>query len=257
MRWRKIKGYEKYMVSDTGVVLSKQNKYNRGDRILRLIPTNSGYLSVHLCRNGVATKKAVHRLVASAFIPNPGNKPQINHINGDKKDNRVENLEWCTAAENSRHRDIVIWKGRRPNGKPVLCFETGEMFPSRRAAAREYLGKNFGVSVGNCVRGHNSKGDRVITAGGKHWCSPSLKGVKETMEEQGLTEHENDYIKLTLSPSGKYRLTEGTEIDEIDDNLCDIKKVLNNKKVSAYFGLNNSLPNGVESTGNILRKKLK
>lgn len=81
--------------------------------------------------------------------------------------------------------------------------------------------------------------------------------VKEEMEEQGLTEHENDYIKLTLSPSGKYRLTEGTEIEDIDDNLCDIKKVLSNRKVKAYFGLNNSLPNGVESTGNVLRKKLK
>lgn len=81
--------------------------------------------------------------------------------------------------------------------------------------------------------------------------------VKEAMEEQGLTKHENDYIKLTLSPSGKYRLTEGTDIDEIDDNLCDIKKVLSNKKIKAYFGLNNSLPNGVESTGNVLRKKLK
>lgn len=83
------------------------------------------------------------------------------------------------------------------------------------------------------------------------------KMVKQTMEEQGLTEHENDYIKLTLSPSGKYRLTEDTEIEDIDDNLCDIKKVLSNKKVKAYFGLNNSLPKGVESTGNILRKKLK
>lgn len=81
--------------------------------------------------------------------------------------------------------------------------------------------------------------------------------VKREMEEQGLTEHENDYIKLALSPSGKYRLTEGTEIEDIDDNLCDIKKVLSNKKVKAYFGLNNSLPNGVESTGNVLRKKLK
>lgn len=81
--------------------------------------------------------------------------------------------------------------------------------------------------------------------------------VKETMEEQGLTEHENGYIKLTLSPSGKYRLTEGTEIDEIDDNLCDIKKVLNNKKISAYIKINSNLPAGVESTGNILRRKIK
>lgn len=81
--------------------------------------------------------------------------------------------------------------------------------------------------------------------------------VREEMEARGLTEHENDFIKLTLSPSGKYRLTEGTDIDDIDDNLCDIKKVLNNKKISAYFGLNNTLPKGVEPTGKVLRKKLK
>lgn len=81
--------------------------------------------------------------------------------------------------------------------------------------------------------------------------------AKEYMEENGITEHENDFVKLTLSPSGKYRLTEGTEIDDVDDNLCDIKKVLSNKKVKAYFGLNNSLPKGIESTGNVLRKKLK
>lgn len=81
--------------------------------------------------------------------------------------------------------------------------------------------------------------------------------AKEFMEENGITEHENDFVKLTLSPSGKYRLTEGTDIDEIDDSLCKVVKTLDNKKVRAYFGLNNSLPKGVESTGNVLRKKLK
>lgn len=81
--------------------------------------------------------------------------------------------------------------------------------------------------------------------------------VKEAMEEQGLTEHENDFIKLTLTPSGKYRLTEGTDIDDIDDNLCKVVKSLDNKKIKAYFGLNNTLPEGVEPTGKVLRKKLK
>lgn len=80
---------------------------------------------------------------------------------------------------------------------------------------------------------------------------------KEYMAENHITEHENDYIKLTLSPSGKYRLTEGTDIDDIDDALCDVKKVLNNKKISAYIKINSNLPAGVESTGNILRRKLK
>lgn len=78
--------------------------------------------------------------------------------------------------------------------------------------------------------------------------------VKEFMVDNNLTEHENDYIKLKLSPSGKYK-TE--DIDKIDDSLCDIKKVLNNKKVKSFVELNGHLPEGVQSTGYILRKTLK
>lgn len=78
--------------------------------------------------------------------------------------------------------------------------------------------------------------------------------VKEFMVENNLTEHENDYIKLKLSPSGKYK---AENIDQIDDALCDIKKVLNNKKVKSFVELNGKLPDGVQSTGYILRKTLK
>ena len=78
--------------------------------------------------------------------------------------------------------------------------------------------------------------------------------VKEFMVENSLTEHENDYIKLKLSPSGKYK---AEDIEAVSDELCDIKKVLNNKKIKAYVGLNGELPDGVESTGYVLRKTLK
>lgn len=78
--------------------------------------------------------------------------------------------------------------------------------------------------------------------------------VKEFMVDNNLTEHENDYIKLKLSPSGKYK---ADDIDQIDDALCDIKKVLNNKKVKSFVELNGKLPDGVQSTGYILRKTLK
>lgn len=78
--------------------------------------------------------------------------------------------------------------------------------------------------------------------------------VKEFMVENGLTEHENDYIKLKLSPSGKYK---AEDIDQIDDALCDIKKVLNNKKIKSFVELNGKLPDGVQSTGYTLRKTLK
>jgi hypothetical protein len=78
--------------------------------------------------------------------------------------------------------------------------------------------------------------------------------VKDAMIEQGITEHENDYIKLKLSPSGKYK---AEDLESVDDDLCDIVKKLNNKKVKAYVELNGKLPEGVESTGYILRKTLK
>lgn len=81
--------------------------------------------------------------------------------------------------------------------------------------------------------------------------------VKEYMVENHITEHENDFIKLKLSASGRFRTTEDTDINDIDDSLCDIKKTLNNKKVKAYMEINGSLPDGVESTGYVLRKTIK
>lgn len=78
--------------------------------------------------------------------------------------------------------------------------------------------------------------------------------VKDYMIENDYSEFENDYIKLNLTPSGKYR---AEDIESVSDELCDIKKTLNNKKVKAYLELNHTLPEGVESTGFILRKKVK
>lgn len=78
--------------------------------------------------------------------------------------------------------------------------------------------------------------------------------VKQEMIAEGITEHENDYIKLKLTQSGKYRTN---DIDSVDDSLCDVVKKLNNKKVKSYLELNGKLPEGVESTGYILRKTLK
>lgn len=78
--------------------------------------------------------------------------------------------------------------------------------------------------------------------------------VKEHMIENNINEHENDFIKLKLTPSGKYRTD---DIDKIDDSLCDIKKTLNNRKVKSFVELNGHLPDGVESTGYILRKTIK
>lgn len=109
-QWKDIKGYEGiYQVSTLGRVkrLAGVIETERGPRRLperfRKAVMVDGYLYYSLYLNDIEERCAAHRLVAAAFIPNPENKPHINHLNGDKADNRAENLEWCTRSENMRH----------------------------------------------------------------------------------------------------------------------------------------------------------
>lgn len=97
--WREIEDFEGYWVSDQGEVYSQKTK-----KVLKPRENGRGYLKVALCRNGKPYQAYVHRLVAQAFVANPENKEQIDHINAVRTDNRAENLRWCSAKENHDYK---------------------------------------------------------------------------------------------------------------------------------------------------------
>lgn len=106
--WKWVDGYEHlYAVSSLGNV-AKATMGLEPERLLNMVDNGNGYLRVGLYLNGVSKHYYVHRLVAQAFIPNDQNKPQVNHIDGNRQNNVVENLEWVTRSENNKHAFYVL-----------------------------------------------------------------------------------------------------------------------------------------------------
>ena len=107
--WKDVVGYENiYQISNLGRVKALERPVNnragkRFEKILKYRISERGYCITVLSKEAKSKKCFIHRLIAQAFIPNPENKLEINHINGIRHDNRIENLEWCTRKENMVH----------------------------------------------------------------------------------------------------------------------------------------------------------
>lgn len=153
-KWKDVDGYDGlYKVSTLGRVKGKYRIKSQQDN-------GKGYLMVRLNKNGESRWHLVHRLVAKAFIENPQNKPTVNHIDGNRKNNKFNNLEWATYSENNLH-------SYRSNGRksalavPIYCIETGKIYKSSYDAS-----KDTGIpqsSINRCANGI------FKSTNGTHW----------------------------------------------------------------------------------------
>ena len=154
--WKDVVGYEGlYLVSNQGNIKSlPRNGTCKQPKNLKMHLGNRGYYVVTLSKNNIRKKFLVHRIVASAFIDNPKNLPQINHKDGNKINNNIENLEWITPYDNIRHS---IETHLKPNDKGVknyhsklsendILFIRVNYIPRDKLYGCTALAKKFGVA---------------------------------------------------------------------------------------------------------------
>ena len=179
--WKDIAGWEGiYQISNKGRI--KSFKQDKKGKILSLANKKGGYFSFVLQKSGMMSKSTrIHRLVAEAFLPNPHNLPEVNHIDGNKQNNSVENLEWCTRSHNAKHSiamhphqiDKMILFNKYGKTDPILQIsKSGEVlrwFPSGAEAGRQtgICARNI-MQVANRTP-FNDKGQIRKTAGGYIW----------------------------------------------------------------------------------------
>lgn len=169
--WKDIPEYEGYYQASTlGKIRSvarlisqkgHKNDYIRTMKGKTIQPRlqNSNYQLVWLSKNGEINPLLVHRIIAAAFIENLNCHPCINHKNGIKTDNRIENLEWCSYSENIKHSHTLL--GRKEITKPIFCVELHRAFKSQTEASKE-LNINRGA-ISHVLNGLTK------TAGGYSW----------------------------------------------------------------------------------------
>lgn len=183
VEWRQVLEHPNYEVNNLGQVRHKQRR-----QILKPRSNNSGYQYVNFKVNGKNTNFAVHRIVANAFIPNPNGYSEVNHINYDKNDNRVENLEWVSSSQNKKHAYLKE-ENHKSRGKIVEQYSLNgdyiKSFDSVSEAANE-----FGccvAAISNCCLGRtkSSQGYRWKFAEGsttKYERNPG-SSVRDSLKE--------------------------------------------------------------------------
>lgn len=160
--WKEIKGFNNYKVSNFGRVISI-----RTNKILKPTDNGRGYLRFLLLGDDNNTHTVyIHRIIAEAFIPNPDNKPCIDHINTNKQDNRIENIRWVTYKENTNNEltiERVRNSGKKNRKKICSIDEDGNKVVYSSAIEAKIKLNSSCTSINNCLRG------RSKTCNGLRW----------------------------------------------------------------------------------------
>lgn len=156
--WKKHPDIEKIEVSTFGRVRSVKGHYYTS------FPINGGYLKIGFRVNGKCVNKLVHRLVAQTFIKNTDNLPQVNHKDGDRANNNIDNLEWCNASYNAKYREKYGISNTESQGHPVFAINLTNLKVSRYQSQSE-AGRALGVYQTNIAK--VVKGKRKQT--GSYW----------------------------------------------------------------------------------------
>lgn len=258
--WKDINGYESiYQVSNLGNIrcLHFGNKNSNVIKNLKASFNNAGYLKIELHKDGKRKMFYVHRIVANAFIPNPNNLPQINHIDGDKTNNKISNLEWVTSKENINHAisnnlaTMNHMSGRKgklhPNSKPILQYDISGIFICEWYGIAE-ASRNTGISesaISNCLNNHHK------SSGGFIWkfkTSDSFPRIIDPVVYKNKPNKESKRSWKQKTPRQMHKiiqLTKTNEVVRIWDNYKqivnetgfdngNIYKVINGKTKSAY-----------------------
>ena len=182
--WKAVNGYEGlYEVSDKGRV-----KGLKRNRILKNIVDSLGYVRVSLCKENKIKAHKIHRLVAEHFLK-PSEYKVVNHIDGNKENNSVENLEWCNASQNRKHACDTGLAAKK-EGRLIMCNETKKVYKGVMSAARHIgishtmissiLNGNSGTAKGFTFSNTDSLNGQKYAIGEKLYC---IKGEYKSKEE--------------------------------------------------------------------------